>query len=350
MYRSAFIVILFLFTTPIQGISQTIINGDLEAGVSVCQIDMTNDDFTALVPDVTALGELNMPDLLTFGCEYGFPRSGDNFVLLQANQGLTDALALRLDEPIKTNLSYNLSFYARKPENLENNSMRLAIGVNITPYSNGELVRTIDKLNNTWTKYSVIFKPPIESYYIMVLIESGPYAEILVDHFQLECPKIDLGKDSLFCLFTDQILEIDTYFENILWSNGSIENHILVTEPGTYSVTAEFGNCIVSDEIKLEESENNCTCNIYVPNLFTPNNDAINDHWEVLANCPFRQYSLEIYNRWGSKIFSSNNALESWNGYYGNQIVQSGLYSYLLKYQTEYGEPKIQYGTIMVMR
>ncbi|HTA83765.1 MAG TPA: PKD domain-containing protein, partial [Bacteroidia bacterium] len=50
-----------------------------------------------------------------------------------------------------------------------------------------------------------------------------------------------------------------------------------------------------------------------VPNVFTPNNDGINDLFIIHAEHE-PAYTIEIYNRWGVKVFTSNNPLDYWNG------------------------------------
>ncbi len=70
-------------------------------------------------------------------------------------------------------------------------------------------------------------------------------------------------------------------------------------------------------------------------NIFTPNNDGLNDCFQMdgkLLECQF--YKLQIFNRWGEEVFKTNNPQECWNGgvYNTYKILPEGTYYYLLWY------------------
>lgn len=72
---------------------------------------------------------------------------------------------------------------------------------------------------------------------------------------------------------------------------------------------------------------------LYAPNTITPNNDGLNDVFYIEGeNIP--GYHLEIYNRWGDKIFESDDREQPWvpqiNGYY----VQDGTYIWVLEFDS----------------
>ena len=54
----------------------------------------------------------------------------------------------------------------------------------------------------------------------------------------------------------------------------------------------------------------------WVPNAFTPDldGDDINSVW-LPKGVGIRSYELDVYNRWGEKIFSTNDIMEGWDGY-----------------------------------
>lgn len=56
----------------------------------------------------------------------------------------------------------------------------------------------------------------------------------------------------------------------------------------------------------------NC-CQYFVPSAFSPNGDGLNDVFEVKGTQP-RTYRMEIYNRWGTKVFTTENVNSVWNG------------------------------------
>ncbi len=76
-----------------------------------------------------------------------------------------------------------------------------------------------------------------------------------------------------------------------------------------------------------------CPCDVFIPNAITADQDGLNDIFKPVFNCPFTQYRLQIFNRWGEMIFETQNSAEPWNGgeddYYGNP----GIYFYKLSYR-----------------
>ena len=54
---------------------------------------------------------------------------------------------------------------------------------------------------------------------------------------------------------------------------------------------------------------------IFFPNAFTPNGDGINDGWSPI---PFNIIEIRwmVYNRYGEKVYESNNVTDKWNGIY----------------------------------
>ncbi len=70
----------------------------------------------------------------------------------------------------------------------------------------------------------------------------------------------------------------------------------------------------------------------FLPNVFTPNSDFINDTFKISSNKKLEQFNLIIYNRWGQEVFSSNNYEQGWDGNYQNNNCAEGVYFYLISY------------------
>jgi len=61
----------------------------------------------------------------------------------------------------------------------------------------------------------------------------------------------------------------------------------------------------------------------YIPNVFTPNGDGVNDRWRVITRDCWQTFDLKVYNRWGNLVWWSFDPLEWW---YGD--VQDGVYTW----------------------
>jgi gliding motility-associated-like protein len=69
---------------------------------------------------------------------------------------------------------------------------------------------------------------------------------------------------------------------------------------------------------------------ITIPNVFTPNADGINDYFTI-RNLPLYDYRpLTIYNRWGKKVFESNQYNNDWDGSNVPDGVYYGVVSIIL--------------------
>jgi len=70
----------------------------------------------------------------------------------------------------------------------------------------------------------------------------------------------------------------------------------------------------------------------YVPNTFTPDNDAHNQTWKFhVAGVDMLEFEVEVSNRWGQLVRSSRDPNAEWDGTYNGEIVQEGIYNYVMK-------------------
>lgn len=74
-------------------------------------------------------------------------------------------------------------------------------------------------------------------------------------------------------------------------------------------------------------------CGPFVPNAFTPNNDGNNDLFRVILRCQVTDFNIAIYNRWGEKIFESNDPLASWDGRRQGVQQPSGTFIWQCRYK-----------------
>lgn len=65
----------------------------------------------------------------------------------------------------------------------------------------------------------------------------------------------------------------------------------------------------------------------FVPNAFSPNGDGLNDMINVHGFC-VGTYVLQIYNRWGEKVFETTSMTESWDGTYQGKALDTGVFVY----------------------
>jgi len=118
---------------------------------------------------------------------------------------------------------------------------------------------------------------------------------------------------------------------NYYWSTGSSAQSITVTDSNTYYVDV-FNQCdTVKNMFYIKSTD--CSCMMAVPNVFTPNNDGLNDYFFPVINCIFDEYHIVIYNRWGQLLFESDDQNAKWDGKYKGGEAPDGVYFYLITYK-----------------
>ena len=117
-----------------------------------------------------------------------------------------------------------------------------------------------------------------------------------------------------------------------IWSPiGAVTPALTVAAQGIYTVTVS-NNC-GSSTATSSVSFKDCECRIYMPDAFTPNGDGVNDEIGLHYDCPNASYlSLRIFNRWGEKIYETNDLLGQWDGKYRGTAQPSGVYVYSLDF------------------
>jgi hypothetical protein len=105
--------------------------------------------------------------------------------------------------------------------------------------------------------------------------------------------------------------------QNYLWSTGSNSDNITVTSPGIYSVTATQACGTMKDSTYIKDM------GLEIPNLVTQNGDGKNDSFEIVK-VGNDQASMQIYNSWGSQVYSNDTYLNNWP----DDKTEAGLYYY----------------------
>lgn len=84
---------------------------------------------------------------------------------------------------------------------------------------------------------------------------------------------------------------------------------------------------------------------IYIPTVFSPDGDGINDLFYVKGQ-NIGHLCLEVYNRWGQEVFSAPTLGDRWDGSYRGEACPMGTYVYRLLWDRK----TIKTGTITLIR
>lgn len=144
-----------------------------------------------------------------------------------------------------------------------------------------------------------------------------------------------------------------TGVDPIVWYDATIlgnayTNTTLLQNGVTYYATfVNAAGCQSTPRLPVIVDFTRCP-NLIIPDGFSPNNDAINDTFEIQnIRTLFPNFTLEIYNRYGNLIFSGSNQVLDWNGTttqnginIGNEKLPVGVYFYILNYNDADIAPK----------
>jgi gliding motility-associated-like protein len=141
---------------------------------------------------------------------------------------------------------------------------------------------------------------------------------------------LNLGNDITVC--EDSIFSISApnQFVSFQWSNGQSSQSIFPQSAGEYILTAtDVNGCSASDliNVTIRECPKFQDYNFYIPNAFTPNGDNKNDFFEYyFAGVKFAE--IKVYNRWGEKVFETQDPSQFWDGTFKSDKCVAGVYIY----------------------
>ena len=113
----------------------------------------------------------------------------------------------------------------------------------------------------------------------------------------------------------------------------------------SYYFFDNFSLCPCEDTIRPLEPE----AVVYIPNIFSPNVDGQNDVFRVRGE-NIETLHLTVYNRWGEKVFESQNKNDGWDGNYKGQPCSPDVYVYHATIMFEDGTETSRKGNVTLVR
>jgi gliding motility-associated-like protein len=220
----------------------------------------------------------------------------------------------------------------------------LCAGDTILLYANGATSYQWNPANLIISQIAsgIVTSPLVSTIYTVSAVDnnnckSSKTVNIIVD----QIPNLQITKSNdLQCAQTSSLLQARGALTYV-WSPSATLNSATISNPTaiptattTYSVLASGMACITIDSITVKVF-NSIAEKTFVPNVFSPNGDGLNDYFTPISKSNFVNYSLKIYNRWGELVYFSNNANDCWDGQQKNGQIEIGTYFYILNAKTE---------------
>ena len=186
-------------------------------------------------------------------------------------------------------------------------------------------------------------------------------------------PFVNFSKNIIICEDENYILNAKNPDASYKWYFSKDQNNkekyaigtsesYTVNKTGVYTVIVEnkCGNYSESVFVKIDSCYQ-----VYIPNIFSPNNDGTNDHFTVfdddgsgtsLKNGDIVNINqLTIYDRWGEMLFQKNNFLpndpsQGWDGTFRSKQMKQGDYVYTLSLMFKNKRETIKKGVVTLIR
>ena len=134
-----------------------------------------------------------------------------------------------------------------------------------------------------------------------------------------------------------------------LSNNNTFDANAFPINTTMYYLTVDNGTCKATDSVLVRAD---CS-SIYLPSAFTPNGDGLNDVFMAFG-IDLKEFQLVIYNRWGERIFQTQDITSGWDGTYRGAPSPLGLYVWELEASDKNGKPLLNNfqgrGTVSLVR
>jgi len=151
-------------------------------------------------------------------------------------------------------------------------------------------------------------------------------------------------------------LSLNSSYNNYQWYlnsaviNGAVNQNYSATENGNYYVEVTLnGGCKVKSNVVIIDSliEQDT---LVMPNVFTPNNDGMNDIFSPIKINGIAINQISIFNRWGELIHRESSPKILWDGKTRNENSSDGVYYWIIEYQNAKGIKNSKTGFLQLLR
>ena len=123
---------------------------------------------------------------------------------------------------------------------------------------------------------------------------------------------------------------------------------ILGTQDRDYTITfIDSNGCEITHQIQVRIIDHE---EFYIPNLFSPNHDNVNDTWQPTIGTSLEVLQIAVYDRWGESVFSTSDRNTGWNGLCHNKPCLPGVYVYMIQVKDKTGKIKTYSGDLTLIR
>lgn len=180
-----------------------------------------------------------------------------------------------------------------------------------------------------------------------------------IEELFLAPDEIDTNDQTVFLGNSIDIEVTNTCATDFIWSPATNVDDPFIAEPTitpsettTYNLTFSDGETVCTDSITITVIDpNDLDCSqVYLPTAFTPNGDNLNDEFGISNPYAIQNLlSFEIFDRWGSRVFFTDDAFEKWDGRFKSQFLNPGVLLYRVRFICD-GQENIKVGSLSILK
>ncbi|GIV26476.1 MAG: hypothetical protein KatS3mg027_0290 [Bacteroidia bacterium] len=107
----------------------------------------------------------------------------------------------------------------------------------------------------------------------------------------------------------------------------------------TYCAIGINSNGVCSDSACIKIYVDTRCPELFVPNVFSPNDDGVNDKLQVFGTKCVKEFKMVIFDRWGEKVFETDDVNATWDGTYNGKDMSGATFVYYIKGLYKDGKP-----------
>ncbi|HWB63358.1 MAG TPA: PKD domain-containing protein [Chitinophagales bacterium] len=213
----------------------------------------------------------------------------------------------------------------------------------------------VENINNPYTNDPFVTPDSTTTYVVTVgndCFSDSAFVQVIVH----QLPVVDAGADTTIWRGTFVYLHGTTPATNYFWNTSayitnafSLNTTALPSQTTWYTLfaTDAFG-CLNTDSVLVTVVEHDI---LDIPTAFSPNGDGVNDVFHIVRSLGIEHLiDFSVYNRWGQKVFATDNINTGWDGTAEGQPAPLGVYVWMVVAQNGDGKEFVRKGNVTLIR